>query len=268
MRPRIRTAGQLGAFTVTACLAVCLAPAGAGARGSCASRPVRPRLVHHIAPPRNFLSSLAVLRRPQTAADLEGFNVNGSFPSLVTGVVDVPGGLYPVQLATASVIDADYVRKLGSVDGYSKYLIPARVRVTAPMSRRCLRRLSDKDRRYQLKLEKADRARGVVLLFDGSIVTYGELIGEPSVSVFGGPPPVIPGLPPLSATPEVAYGIVPDGVFSVTLLSENNPPLTAQIATNFFSIEVPSSFHHGSLATVIWLDASGHTLKTGFGRLL
>jgi hypothetical protein len=192
----------------------------------------------------------------------------------VTVVVNVPGIEGYLPLASASVIDADYIRKLGFVGGKPEYLAPARVQLVAPMSRRCLQRLSAKARRHQLKLERADRARGVVLLFSGSIVTYSELIGTPSFSVLGGPGPVIPGLPPAlletpaSTTPEVAYGIVPDGVASITLLSENNPPITAQATANFFSIKVPPSFHHGGLATAIWRDASGHTLKSGFGGIL
>jgi hypothetical protein len=262
MRPRMLTPRYLGALTATACLALCLVPAGAGARGPCALRPMRTRLIHHLAPPQSFLSSLAVLRRPQTPADLQGFDVN----AIIAGVVNVPGIEEP-ELALPSVIDADYIRRLGSVGGEPGFLIPARVQLVAPISRRCLRRLSVKARRLQLKLERADRARGVVLLFAGAIVTYSELIGGDAVVTSSGPPPMIPGLPPgvvetpASVTPEVEYGIVPDGVSSVTLLSENNPPITTQVTTNFLSIEVSPSFHHGQ-ATLVWRDASGHTLKS------
>jgi hypothetical protein len=245
----------------------CLAPVGAGARGSCASRPVIPRLVHRVAPPHSFLSSLSVLRRPQTPADLQGFDLNAGVPGLGHGVVAVPGidGMGP-QLATASVIDADYIRRLGSVGGEPDYLVPARVQIVGPMSRRCLRRLSVKARRRQLKLERADRARGVVLLGSGTIVTYGELIDKGYVVTFGAPE---------LGVPEFVYGIVPDGPSSVTLLPESapgvtppeiEPPgITAQVTENFFSIEVPPPLHY-HMATVIWRDASGRTLKSLPGR--
>jgi hypothetical protein len=255
------TPRRLGALTTAACLALCLAPAGAGARGSCASFAVRPRLVHHIAPPQNFVSSLSVLRRPQTPADLQGFEVNESFYTW-------RGGGVP-EIATISVIDADYIRRLGSVGGSPEYLVPARVRLAAPMSRRCLRRLSVKARRHQLKLERADRARGVVLLFTGPNPesaplgkgdTYSQLINE--------------GLFTSSQAadaPGVESGIVPDGVSSVALLLENNRAvlpspnveITAQVTANFFSIEIPPPrLATVGPATLIWRDASGRTLKS------
>jgi hypothetical protein len=159
MRPRMLTPRYLGALTATTCLTLCVTPAAAGARGSCSSRPTKPRLVHHVAPPHSFLSSFSVLRRPQTPADLQGFDVSVAFPG---GAFDVPGIFVP-QLAAPSVIDADYIRRLGSVGGEPEWLVPGRVQLTVPMSRRCLRRLSVKARRHRLKLEGADRARGVVL---------------------------------------------------------------------------------------------------------
>jgi hypothetical protein len=108
------TPRHLGALTATACLVLCLAPAAAGARGPCAPRPVRTRLVHHVAPPQKFLSALSVLRRPQTSADLQGFNL--SEPAL-GGLIGVQGVGFS-NLDHASVIeDADYIRKLGSVGG-------------------------------------------------------------------------------------------------------------------------------------------------------
>ncbi len=255
---------RLGTLAGTVCLMLCLVPTGAGAQRSCASHQVRPRLIHHAAPPQRLLSSLSVLRRPQESADLQGFELSAGFPSLVTGLVSVPG-MAGSALATASVIDADYIRKVGFVGGRPEYVAPARVLTVAPISRRCLRRLSLKAHRYQLKLERADRARGVVLLFSGSILTYSELISGAQTGVLGGAPPVIPGaLPigaetPTSASTEFVFGIVPDGVSSVTLRSEDNPDIMAPVAVNFFSIEVPASFHHGS-ATVIWRDATGRTL--------
>jgi hypothetical protein len=273
------TPRHLGALTAAACLTLCLAPAAAGARGSCAPRQVRPRLLHHVAPPQSFLSSLSVLRRPQTPADLQGSDTNGFGENELLkgdGIVDVPGIEIP-PLATPSFIYADYIRKLGSVGGEPEYVVPARVQTVAPMSRRCLRRLSAKARRQQLKLERADRARGVVFLFGNSlfllsIETYSELIGYPPFLVTGGEPPVIPGEPPVvkapaSPHPDVVYGIVPDGVASVALLSEDNPEITVQVTANFFVIEVPSSFHHGG-ATVVWRDASGRTLKSLPGAIL
>jgi hypothetical protein len=218
-----------------------------------------------------------VLRRPQTPADLQGFDNVG-----VTVVVNVPGIEGYLPLASASVIDADYIRRLGSVGGHPEWLAPARVQLVAPMSSRCLRRVSVKARRHQLKLERADRARGVVLLFGGGAVTYSELIGG-TVWGIGGPVPpvpVIPGAPPVvetpaSATPEFVFSIVPDGVSSVTLLPESPPGVTppeieppgimAQVTENFFSIEVPPPLQH-RMATVIWRDASGRTLKSLPGK--
>jgi hypothetical protein len=166
------------------------------------------------------------------------------------------------------VIYVDYIRKLGHVDKEPQYLVPGRVQFVAPMSRRCLRRLSVKARRQQLKLERADRARGVVLLLANEValeqmLTFSELISSPPFLVASGEPPAIPGEPHKghrSPPSDIVYGIVPDGVASVALLSERNPELTVQVTSNFFAIEVPSSFHHGG-ATVVWRDAGGHTLN-------
>jgi hypothetical protein len=252
---------HLGALTAIACLTLCLAPAPAGARGSCTVLPwVTPRLVHHVAPPQSFLSSLSVLRRPQTPADLQGFDVN-EYTVGVTG-----------DLPTVSVIDADYIRSLGSVGGSTVRLIPARVQLTVPMSRRCLRRLSVKARRHRLKLERADRARGVVLLLAGGPVggfpinwrTYRQLINEGFWSSSQG-----------ADVPGVGYGIVPDGVSSVALLLEYNAgrapatccspnvEITAQVTANFFSIEIPPPrLYTVGPATLVWRDASGRTLKS------
>lgn len=268
--PLMFTPRHLGALTVTACLALAVAPVGASARGPCATRPVTPSLIHHVAPPQSFLSSLSVLRRLQTPADLQGLHANRLGQNeLLNGenLVDVPG-IVPAPLAAPSLIYADYIRELGSVEGEPEYVVPARVQVVAPMGSRCLRRLSVKDRRHQLKLQRADRARGVVLLFGNSLFllsmdTYSELTAHPSFLVSGGEPPKIPGEPaetPSGATTDVVYGIVPDGVASVALLSEHNPELTAQITANFFAFEVPASFHRGG-ATIVWRDASGHQLK-------
>lgn len=182
-------------------------------------------------------------------------------------LVEVPGIQNP-PLATPSVIYADYMRELGSAGGEQDYVVPARVQTVTPMPPRCLRRLSVRARRQQLKLERADRARGVVLLFGNSsylfsVETYSELIGRPPFLVSGGEPPSILGVPherPANPHPDVVYGIVPDGVASVALLSERNPELPVQVTANFFAIEVPPAFHHGG-ATVVWRDAVGHTLK-------
>jgi hypothetical protein len=203
-------------------------------------------------------------------ADLQGLAANGFGENeLLVGETDVevPGMEFP-PLASASVIYADYVRELGSAGGEQEYLVPARVQTVAPMSPRCLRRLSIKARRRQLKLERADRARGVVVLFGNPLhllcaETYRELIGRPPFLVTGGEPPSIPGEPhkgSASPHPDLVYGIVPDGVASVALLSERNPELTVRVTANFFAIEVPPAFHHAG-ATVVWRDAGGHTLK-------
>jgi hypothetical protein len=260
-RPRVFTPRHLGALTATACLISCLVPAGAGARGSCVSREVRSRLVHHVAPPQNFLSALSVLRRSQTPADLQGFDVNEYTVLPITG-----------DLPTVSVIDADYIRSLGVVGGSTVRLIPARVQLAVPMSRQCLRRLSVKARRHRLKLERADRARGVVLLLAGGPMggfppswrTYSQLINEGFWSSSQG-----------ADVPGVGYGIVPDGVSSVALLLEYNSggapatccspnvEITAQVTANFFVIEIPPPrLYTVGPATLIWRDASGRTLKS------
>jgi hypothetical protein len=251
-RPTRRPAASMAVLTAIACLGLCLEPAGAGARGSCRPRPLTHQLVHHVAPPQGFLSSLSVLRRPQTPADLQG--VKPEELREATPPVEVPG-MEVAPLANLSVIYVDYIRKLG-VGKDAQYLVPARVQTVAPMSRGCLQRLPVKARRQQLALERADRARGVVLLLgDGSfaefIVTYRELISSYDTFQSGG------GGPQKTV---VLYGIVPDGVFSVGLLSEKNAAITTQVTENFFSLEVPPSFQHGSVTT-IWRDANGHTLK-------
>jgi hypothetical protein len=161
--------------------------------------------------------------------------------------------------ATRSVVYADYIRRVGFVGGEPEFLIPARVQIVAPMSHRCLRQLSGKDRQQQLKLEKADRARGVILVLVrptsvGTVVTYRELIGGPDLLREI-------RVPTTPAFADLMYGVVPDGVSSVVLLSENNPEITVLVTTNFFSIEVPLAVSLG-LATVIWRDASGHSLKS------
>jgi hypothetical protein len=235
MRPR-----HLSAFTATACLVLCISPAGARASGFCVSREVRTRSVHGVAPPRNFArfqSSPGVLRRPQTPADLQGFTIGGPADLLVEGP-------YGPAFATFSVVYADYIRRLGSVDGYPEYLVPVQVQIVAPMSRRCLRRLSAKARLRQVKLEAADRARGVVLALTGRA---------------SGPIPARSGVPGGGWTTATGYaGIVPDGVSSVTVILDNNAEATAQVTDNFFSIQVPSP---QVVATVIWRDGSGHTLR-------
>jgi len=131
-------------------------------------------------------------------------------------LVEVPGIQNP-PLATPSVIYADYMRELGSAGGEQDYVVPARVQTVTPMPPRCLRRLSVRARRQQLKLERADRARGVVLLFGNSsylfsVETYSELIGRPPFLVSGGEPPSILGVPherPANPHPDVVTGSCP-----------------------------------------------------------
>jgi hypothetical protein len=99
--------------------------------------------------------------------------------------VVVPGEEGP-SLGTPAVIDADYVRKLGVVGGNPVYLFPARVQFVTPASRRRLRQLSVKGRRYRRKFERADRKRGVVRVFAQSFgfisaLTYHELVSGGSL---------------------------------------------------------------------------------------
>jgi hypothetical protein len=197
---------------------------------------------------------LSVFRRPQTPADLEGFELRE------LSQVSLPGAGGPEPpFAKASVIDADYIRKLGSVSGgSSEYLVPAQLALVPPMSSRCLRRLSAKARRRQLKLERADRARGVVLLLVSSESSqqasyrYTQLI-DGNINITEGTP----------HGPLYEYGVVPDGVSSVTLLFENKSEISAQVTANFYSIDVPPQLQHGQ-AIPTWRDASGHTIKTLF----
>ncbi len=213
-----------------------------------------PHLAPSVAPPANFLSSLSVFRRPQTPADIEGFELRELSQISLPGA----GGPEP-PFAKASVIDADYIRKVGSVfRESSEYLVPAQLELVSPMSSRCLRRLSVKARRRQLKLERADRTRGVVLLLVSSETSqqasysYTQLI-DGNINLTEG----------AFHGPLYEYGVVPDGVSTVTLLLENKSELSAHVANNFYSIAIPPPLQHGQ-AIPVWRDASGHTIKVLF----
>lgn len=204
-------------------------------------KPVRPKLLPS-APPARLTSTLGVLRRPATTGD---------------ALPRVAGPLFDY-----SVVWTRYVRLLAIGQAGTRYylipgiwvdLYPPACRKTLPAKLRKQEAQADREQSHgSVSLEAVSQsgAEGQVPLTSEAI-NRGDVYIEPARHA--------------STTP--AYGVVPDGVASVTVRGRAGAPVSAEVINNFFLMRVPVHLtgpkrDRAEVFTVDWRAADGATLKT------
>lgn len=205
-------------------------------------RPVHPKLLRG-APPAGLTSILGVLRQPATPSDV------------------LPKGGRPTT--DYSILWINYVRLLGT-NGNSRYFLIPGV-YNDPLPAACRSMLSAKERRQKALYDREQRQGSVSLEpFDpaqggneGAIPLTKQAIEHGNVFISPGPG--------ASTTP--AFGIVPDGVTTVTVSGQPGRPVSSNVTGNFFLTRVPVSLrgtagNQTEVFTVQWHAANGAVLKT------
>ena len=188
------------------------------------------------------MSILGVLRRPAGPGDR------------------LPTGALPTR--DYSVLWVRYARQLVRVGDTRYLLIPGIVADTLPAA--CRSSFSAKQLR---KIEQEDRQQRAGSV---SLEVYDRHQGGNE-----GPLPLtrqdldrgVTELTPLGLKPKVAlgFGVVPDGVASVTVTGARGRRVAARVVDNFFHVRVPVDFRGGlekfETFTVTWRDRGGAVLK-------
>lgn len=210
-------------------------------------RPVHPKLLRS-APPAGLMSILDVLRRPASSSDV-----------LPKG--DIPTGYSAVWIR--------YVRYLATGPDHTRYfLIPGMF--ADPLPRVCRSTLSARQRRQEVRLDREERKGSVTVQ-----AIYSHHAGEFAIPITPseigrGDVLIVPGASTSTAS---AYGIVPDGVSSVTVSGRGGRPVSSPVSANFFLMRVPLRFRraaHGFRTerfTIRWYAADGTVAKTFSYRL-
>jgi hypothetical protein len=193
------------------------------------------------APPEALTSILGVLRGSVTPAD--------KLPAeALTGIA--PDEYSALWLGSARLLDA--------VGDKRYFLIPG-VYDPPPMPEACVKRESPHERRRAKGLQLEPRGPVVALEAyspeeSGGIPYTASAIqaGTANDAAFGRPGPTI-----------AFYGLVPDGVTSVTVTAGGAPPTTVLVANNFFLTQIPA-LHVNEPYTITqqWYAADGTLIKT------
>lgn len=205
-------------------------------------RPVHTKLLRGV-PPAGLMSILAVLRRPASASDV------------------LPKGAMPTGYSSLWI---RYVRYLATGPDRTRYfLIPGIF--TDPVPRACRSTLSARQLRQVVQLNR-EWGKGTAIVE----AVYPKHSGELAVPIAlreiqRGDVLIVPGLGTSTAP---AYGIVPDGVVSVTISGRGGRPVSSLVTANLFVMRVPLRFKRAADGakterfTVQWHAADGTVSKT------
>jgi hypothetical protein len=204
-------------------------------------RSVHPKLLR-TAPPSALTSIPGVLRQAATPSDV------------------LPKGGRPTT--DYSVLWIKYVRLLAT-SGNTRYFLSPGI-YDDPLPAACRATLSAKERREEAQDDREQRQGSVSLEpFDrvqggneGAIPLTKQAIEHGNVFIF----------PASGASATPAYGIVPDGVATVTVSGRSGRPVSSAVADNFFLTRVPVSLQGTAdkteVFTVQWHSVSGALIKT------
>ena len=222
MRSRARWGTSIAAVAVCAVPVVVASNASgttlpAGVSKACAKAIAHQRRVHpkllRTAPPGGLTSLLGVLRQPATPRDV------------------LPRGGRPTT--GYSVLWIKYVRLVASAHRTRYFLIPGIA--VDPLPPACRALLPAKDRRELAKFDREQRSGSVSLeAFDrhggSGPLPFTKQVIEHGVAVIAPAP---------GARVAPAYGVVPDGVASITIVGATGRAVTAAASNNFFLMRVP-----------------------------
>jgi hypothetical protein len=207
------------------------------------ARHVHPKLLR-TAPPTGLTSILGVLRQPSTPSDI------------------LPKGARPTS--DYSVLWINYVRLLATVGSARYFLIPGIY--ADPLPAACRAQLSARARREYAQADRDQRHGSASLeVFDRTPGGNESAIPFPKPAIERGVLEIFPA-PGASRAP--AYGIVPDGVSTVTIAGRTGQVVRAAVSDNFFRAHVPVSLRGNSktgkteVFTARWYAADGKLLKT------
>jgi hypothetical protein len=157
-----------------------------------------------------------------------------------------------------------------ATSGRTRYFLIPGISVD-PLPAACRGMLSAKERREEAQDDHEQRQGSVSLEpFDpaqggneGPFPLTRQAIEHGDVVIFPGPG--------ASTTP--AYGVVPDGVATVTIAGRAGPPVSSVVTRNFFLARVPVSLRgtahsQTEVFTVQWRSASGAPIKTFSVKIL
>ena len=252
-----RIARHAAKVPVLAVFGICAASASPADARSCPPvawrLPTPPAQLASGVPPSGMLSALGVFRRAQIPADTAGVNWRAESES---GLVPLTGAI--------STIDSSYIRRLGiDSEGGSVYLLAGTIRRAPSVSKRCLARLPARTKLRLLHLQREDRTRGPVLIYDEVQPGFGSAFhaysltdlqaGDITTAGVGGGSPTNPN--------EDAWGLVPDSVASVSVLVEHRGEVVADVTNNFWFAPTPGAYVAVNSPVVVWRSATGAPIK-------